>query len=798
MIAFRTLYALRPIALLAGFPLILPAQMAEEAHSMDDAAPLVSERELVELVEDSSIGEAMDRRPDLNFNNVTIDGEPTNLSLDDIPADQIEAANVSKANTPDLDADLRGGGLNLRSKPTYSFEQRVLKGSIETRYYEVSDSFLTDLDLSYGKSMGRWGFIANASRTEGRRAEEEYAQDWEQLSGTGPQWILSEQQIQYREVSILRNSINATVDFKLTDQIRLYLKGDYRVMDRDHYFPQLTVRYDAGTYRELSETGAEVDGARLERSLVGFDAESYGYTLTTGGYLDFEAISIDYTLAYNAWNYLEPDWMEILFFQEDIGLSYDLTREDGPSFQTLPGSDADLNDPARFHNDWILVERWETDNKDWVASLNLKCPLEMPRLKGHLKAGFKLRGLEFFQDADASVYDSYDGVFTLADVASDYRNPDMLDGLYDHGIFPSTGHSLRFLESNRDRFNLNETRSREASDLSSYTVDREIQAAYAMAFLNFNALRIIAGARVEATDRSYTANELILDEAGNYVSTRPLRDGYRYTNWFPSIHASWALGRFKLIGSWSNTIERPDYDQIVPFRTIEPEDQFINAGNPDLQATLYSNFDLSIDYQLGGGNLLSLELFYQEVEDIVYYEVSRIPDGIYQGYEFGTYRNGPSGDIQGLRLIWNQSLGDWWSVADGFFLNAKLIYQESETRFPGRSESVLPMPERPRTEWEVTLVYEKSKLFLQLDIQFRESNLKRINDSDPWRDIYEGGQTVLNFSSSYEFADGIRCFLNVDNLTSEADDLETFSDGRLLSEYEVFPRRFSFGLRFDI
>ena len=217
-----------------------------------------------------------------------------------------------------------------------------------------------------------------------------------------------------------------------------------------------------------------------------------------------------------------------------------------------------------------------------------------------------------------------------------------------------------------------------------------------------------------------------------------------------------------------------------------------------MQPTLYSNFDFSVDYRLGKGNTLSLELFYQTVEDIVYYEVGLIPDGVYQAYELGTYRNGPSADIHGLRLIWAQNLGDWFSIANGFFLNAKYIYQESETIYPGRPDVTLPLPDRPGNELEVTLVYESAKVFLQLEVNYQEANLGGINDDDPWRDVYQAGHTYLNFSSSYEVAEGVRFLFEIENLTNEEDDLETYGNGIFLTEYEAFPRLFKFGLRFDI
>jgi len=766
---------------------------------VESAEPIVSQREKVDLVEDSSIAEALERRPDLNFANVTIDGEKTTLSLDEIPADQVEAANVSKAVTPDLDADMRGGGLNLRSKPAYALEERVLKGSIETEYFEVVDAFRSELSLTYGKSLGRWGFIATAARTQGTWGEDEYEQDWiRQSDGDGQRFLLAQQQIEHGMVDQVHDSINATVDFRATEEIRLYVKGDYRQSRRDQYRVRLDIRHDEGTYSNITTEGADVSGALLERTLFAYDADYDNYTLTTGGYLDFDAAAIDYQFSYTTWNYLEPEWLAARFRREDVDLSYDLTRVYGPAYRAQEEAAANLADPDTFQNDWMQLERWEEDHTDWVGSVNAQFPFRASWVKGHFKTGLKARGLEFIQSAEATVYDEFDGSFTMTEVISDYRNPDALDGLFEHGPFPAYRASLDFLKRNLDRFSVNETRTREASDLATYRVERDIAAGYGLLYLDFNHLKVISGLRHERTDRSYKASELVLSEEGAYVSTNQLSGSNGYENWFPGIHGSYAWSNFRFIGSWSNTIERPRFGIIVPYRSIAREDRFIEEGNPQLQPTLYSNFDFSIDYELENGNTLSLELFSQTVEDIVYYETSIIADGNYAGYELGTYRNGPSAEVRGVRLIWAQHLGDWLPYAEGLYLNARYLYQESETTYPSRPGTSLPVTGHPGNEWEITFAYEREKLFLQLDIQYSAANLEEINESESWRDVFEESVTFINFSGSYELFEGIRVFLDIDNLTGERDSLERYGRANLLTQYEAYPRHFSFGVRFDL
>ena len=766
---------------------------------------VVSDREKLELVQDSNVAEAVNRRPDLNFRNVTIDGEVAQVSLRNIQADQVESAEVSKAVTPDLDADLRGGGLNLRSKPTYDLAKRVIKGEIGGEYNEVDEEFSREASLTYGQSMGWWGFMGTVSTDHGTNGEEHYRQDWIRLNGQEDGlFVLEDQTIDSTYLDRSLQSANGTLDFKVSDQVRLFVKASYRGRDVTGYRPRITVRHEKGEYINPSMEGATVEGARAERYFTGWEHESSSYSLSTGGYLDYDAVTFDYQFSYNDANYLEPDWFMGKFVQKNIDLEYDLSRELGPEINVLSDT-GDLQDPSLFNNDWISRTRWEQDDVNWTSTANAAIPFQFMGFDGHLKTGLKLKGLDFSEDFDVRFIDRYDGVFTIADVIGTYSNPDILGGLYDHGPFPDTAASRKFVDDNLSGFSDNVTRSREESDPQTFDTRQDVYAGYGMLFLQKDGLRMIAGMRYEQTDLDYNANELVLDEFGEYVSTTPLTGSNSYGNWFPSIHGRFDRGKFSFVGSWSNTIRRPDFGDIVPFRNVNREAEIIRAGNPKLKPTLYTNYDFSIDYKLNGGkDMASMELFYYTVEDIVYSGVSIVPDGPFQGYEYGTFLNGPDGDVYGFRLIWSRSIDDWLPFARGLSLNAQYTYQQSETEYPGRPDVMMSMPSRPEHDFELTLTYKYAGLFAQLEVDYRGSNLRRINDDDIMLDRYAAPRTSVDFMSSYQVTDRVRFIFEIRNLVgryahgSRRGDKEYFGDGILLGEYGYDLRTYSFGLKFDL
>ena len=154
-------------------------QETETSDENNDS--IVSEKDEVSLVEDSSVADAVKRRPDLNFANVTIDGENSGVSLSSISANDVESVKVMKAVTPDLDADSRGGSISLKTRPTYDQKKRTT--SLESSWsYDSLDSaqgYRGRLTFSGPLNEAKtWGARASISFRDSPYATETLYQDW--------------------------------------------------------------------------------------------------------------------------------------------------------------------------------------------------------------------------------------------------------------------------------------------------------------------------------------------------------------------------------------------------------------------------------------------------------------------------------------------------------------------------------------------------------------------------------------------------------------------------------------------
>ncbi|MEM9261927.1 MAG: carboxypeptidase regulatory-like domain-containing protein, partial [Bacteroidota bacterium] len=120
------------------------------------------------------------------LNSVTINGEriPSaeaeirSIQLDLIPADMVQAVEVNKAVTPDMDADAIGGSVNLvtRSAP---YERRI-SGTLGGGYNFLADEPTLNASLIYGERFaeGKLGLIVSGSHFDNNLGSDNVEEEW--------------------------------------------------------------------------------------------------------------------------------------------------------------------------------------------------------------------------------------------------------------------------------------------------------------------------------------------------------------------------------------------------------------------------------------------------------------------------------------------------------------------------------------------------------------------------------------------------------------------------------------------
>ena len=769
----------------------------KETDTPKDASEdaLISEREKVDVVEDSSVAEAVERRPDLKFQTITIDGEKATVTLDEIPAEAVSSLEVLRAVTPDLDADSRGGSLSLESNPTFNLKETVIKGSTKFTYGEAGSVWTHETDASYGKSLGWFGFTFTGKLTDQNYYGEQLSNNWGRFTPDGDEFFaprhLNLQNWNFNSDSI---SLNLKTDYKLSEVFHLFLRGNAKTEHFGNTTPRLIYRLGNGTYNQLQETSGISEGARVDRNLSTYVADGTEDYFQFGGVAKWENTRFDFQTSYDEDYFLDPSFFVIEFEQVDVNLNYDLGD---PFFPAIEPVDDTLDDPAKFQFDELSDILWKQIQTDLISTVNFKHDFLIGENKAYLKSGIKYRSRERDQTNEAKIYTAFEGKLNLEDAVGSETHNSVFKNNYNIAPSPEPNKAREFFISNQDRFTLDERRSREQSDPGTYEVQEDISAAYVMLNMERGRMRGIVGTRFEKTALDFAANEVIIDNEGNYQETLSRTGSSRYQNYFPSAHFRYFLGdNTTLIASWTGTIQRPFYSIVVPFRNIDYEDERISEGNPQLKPTLYDNLDLSIDYKLSDSSTLSLELFQKQIEDIVFWEETDITNGEFAGFDLGTYNNGPSADRQGVKFIWDQKLGEWTPLLDGLSFNFNITLLDSETEYPNRPGDILPITGDERQKHQLSLTYDKGKTYFQV-LWRRDSHSLVSVDNNPWRDGYNFARDSVNLSASYKLSDANRLFLDVNNLFSEP--YRSYrGDVSRPYRYSLNEKRISFGLRMKL
>lgn len=798
---FRPLWA----AICAGLAWEAAAQQFDE-----EVNGIVSEKDSVALVEDSSVGESIGRRPDLSFANVTIDGEDSRVSLDSISADAVESVEVLKAVTPDQDADSRGGSISLKSRPAYQQNGLATRLSLETEYQSFIEDFGYEGQLNLSGPLNEKRTVGGrlSVRWEENRYGNQFAdQNWAKREVDGDEAIILKETRLFDQRSGGREEeIGGSIDFKASEALSFFIRGNLLEEGRKGVYPSRVYRFGKGAFVYADETGGRVTGAQVEsglradRSRVEEMEGAVGADWQIG---DWE-LDAKYTMQDSSFTQLE--FQSADFVAKGVDLEYGLSD---PRFPEILSTNTDLSDADLYvFEDLVELDR-DDEESDKIASLNGKWKYPFGRENVYLRFGMKSRVRDQLRNFEYAYYGSDFGAdqFMVSDVLGE--GTELSEGRYALEPVADPDRMGAYFDLHRGSLAYQERRSRERSDYASYGVEERVDAVYGMASVELGKWRGLFGLRQEATSISFNSNEVLLekdstdrDGDGNfdeivYVGTNETYGANSYGNVFPNAHMRYLWGdRTTVIASYTNTIDRPRYSEVVPYRRVDLENREIGEGNPELKPTLYRNLDMSLDMKLGERSLLSLELFDRAVEDVIFARDSIVSGGLYDGYELRRQENNAAAQIRGMSLTWNQPIYLAYLPGD-LSWNAKYTQQETEVVYPFRHGEVLPVTGSPGSRVRLALNYETKKLFAQLRLARSDSYLDRVN-TDPDFDRYRVPSDQMDLMVSYKLQSKTRVYVEWDNLINSPANVSYEGEPYRLSSYRESPWSIATGVKMEL
>lgn len=213
-----------------------------------------------------------------------------------------------------------------------------------------------------------------------------------------------------------------------------------------------------------------------------------------------------------------------------------------------------------------------------------------------------------------------------------------------------------------------------------YTGEFTSQAAYVDFNVGLNRLNINAGLRAQKDDIN-----VIYDVGGS--GTRLVGETNQdYQNFYPSLNLKYTLNEKNALRfAASRTITLPEFKEIAPFRYVAPSGQEVTGNAENLTASFTNNFDIKWEFFPTNDQLISLAVFYKDIQDPINRTVQRGGESIW------TYENtGEKAEVLGLELESKLNLlkpyyDEQNDVASGVDLslvfNATVMHHEQDLKF---------------------------------------------------------------------------------------------------------------------
>jgi TonB-dependent receptor len=247
------------------------------------------------------------------LNSVTINGEriPSaegdnrNVQMDLIAADMIQTIEVSKALTPDMDADAIGGSVNLVTRAAPAGQRIVVTGG--ALYNSLSQAVTPNGSFTYGNRFAKdkLGVVVSASSKDHVFGSDNAEFEWNFDDAANP-YIFNYEVRQY-DVRRLRQNLSANLDFRLAPGHTIFVQSMYsnrKDWENRYRLRMQTEREDDGSYsaqiRMQTKGGAaDVDNARLENQTM--------YSTALRGEHLFGKLRTDWSLSRSFANELRPN-----------------------------------------------------------------------------------------------------------------------------------------------------------------------------------------------------------------------------------------------------------------------------------------------------------------------------------------------------------------------------------------------------------------------------------------------------------------------------------------------------------
>jgi TonB-dependent receptor len=768
---------------------------------------------------DQNIGDAMKRIPGIavqydqgearfglirgtpgQFNSVMINGEriPSaeaenrQVQLDLVPADMVRAIEVNKTLTPDMDADAIGGAVNLVTRDA----------AIATRGSATLGSgynFLSGRPMVNGAFIGstrlfddKFGVVLSGSYFDHILGSDNIEAIWgEGANGT----FLEEFEVRQYNVRRIRRSISAGLDYRFDPNNVIRLAAIYN--SRDDWENRYRLRYifkedsDETQIRRQTKGGKIGDPAgatRLE------DQRTMNATLS-GEHTIANALRLTWSGTLAKASEERPFERYIQFRTRKATTSRDISNPSNPIVTETGNADLSTFGLHELSEQYGYTEDVDANGRVDVSFNWLEGDYaNIVKAGARYRTKTKNRNNNYFEYEPTSGAASFDEMTLqpLADISKD----NFLAGPYRIGRF--VDHTALGSYSFGDTSQFAGTDLLEEYAAGNFDASEHILAGYAMIEQNIgDNFEAIAGVRFESTSNRYNGNQYNIDD--NSVS--PISNTSSYVNILPSVNMKYTgVDRLVLRGAWTNTLARPNYFDLVPYRIVSFGDGDLSEGNPNLKPTTSMNIDLMAEYYFQSVGIVSMGVFSKSINDFVFTSRQNGYVDPVSGQTFRTYSkplNGGSASLMGVEAAFQRQLDFLPGVLAGFSVYLNYTYATSTVEgIVGRENESLPLAGNPNHSLNASLAYEWGNFSMRVAANWTSAYIDEYGES-AFFDRYYDKQLFVDANASYRILPNLRLFVDANNLTNQP--LRYFQGvATRVAQAEFYNARFQAGIKFDI
>ena len=239
---------------------------------------------------------------------------------------------------------------------------------------------------------------------------------------------------------------------------------------------------------------------------------------------------------------------------------------------------------------------------------------------------------------------------------------------------------------------------------SDYSGNEKRSAGYFMGTFHFGQLvSVMAGARYQNLTTSYEANRVYVASVSNpYPQQVPHIDTTvtkTYGYWLPDVNIKFnPLPWLSLRAAYTNTLAYPNFRDILPIIDVYVSSRSVTWNNIDLKPGRSKNYDLQLSVYNNELGLFTFGGFLKHIEDLVFFQRSNISDptkyaGLYnvpqysdlnvKAYQINTYYNNPNRvDLWGIESDWQTHFWYLPGVLSGLVLNVNYTHVFSKAKYP--------------------------------------------------------------------------------------------------------------------